>query len=98
VHARLEQSRDGGLDGLTRDRVLPALDAMRELFARRGLLYDMVDQATRLRAGLNRRRPGDTLGEIDRLLSGPSIVLPPVDTPLGRRDRKSTRLNSSHRL
>src|SRR5262245_122478 len=85
VHARLEQSRDGGLDGLTRDRVLPALSAMQELFAQRGLLYDMVDRATKLRAGLNRRRPAEALREIERVLRGPSIVLPAVETPLGRR-------------
>jgi hypothetical protein len=90
AHTRLEQSRDSGLDGLTRERVLPALDSMRELFARRGLLYDMLQQATALRAGLNPRRPGGALGEIERLLRGPSIVLPPVDTPLGRRSLLGT--------
>ena len=85
VHARLEQSRDGGLDGLTRERVLPALTAMQELFARRGLLYDMLGQATRLRAGFNRWRPAETLREIERLLNGPSILVPAIETPLGRR-------------
>jgi hypothetical protein len=90
THARLEQNRDAGLDGLTRERVLPALDAMRELFARRGLLYDMLGQASGLRAALNPKRPGEALGEIERLLRGPSIVLPPADTPLGRRSLLGT--------
>jgi len=90
VHMRLEQSRDGGLDGVTRERVLPALTAMQELFAQRGLLYDMVRQATGLRAGLNRRKPAETLGEIERLLRGPSIVVPAVETPLGRRSLLDT--------
>jgi hypothetical protein len=90
VHLRLEQSRDGGLDGVTRDRVLPALTAMRELFAQRGLLYDMLRQATRLRAGFNRRKPAETLREIERLLRGPSIVVPAVEHPLGRRSLLDT--------
>src|SRR5262245_21020125 len=85
VHARLEQRRDGGLDGLTRDRVLPALTAMQELFARRGLLYDVGGRAATLRAGLNRWRPAETRREIERLLRGPSIVVPAGETPLGRR-------------
>src|SRR5262245_23326461 len=79
VHARFEQSRDSGLDGLTRERVLPALTAMQELFAQRGLLYDMVGRAAKLRASLNRWRPAETLREIERLLRGPSIVVPAVE-------------------
>jgi len=62
--------------------VLPALDAMRELFAHRGLLYDTIGRATALRASLNRRRASEALDEIERLLRGPSIVLPPAETPL----------------
>jgi hypothetical protein len=58
---------------------------MRELFARRGVLYDTVAQAAALRAKLNPRRPNEALAEIERLLRGPSIVLPPVETPLARR-------------
>lgn len=84
VHTRLQQSRDGGLDGITRQRVLPALDAMQELFARRALLYDMLGQATRLRGGLNRWRPGETLRQIEGLLRGPSIVVPAVETRAGQ--------------
>jgi hypothetical protein len=90
ANMRLEQSGESGLDGLTRERVLPALAAMQELFARRGLLYDMLEQATRLRSGLNRRRPAETLREIERLLRGPSIAVPDVETPLGRRSLLGT--------
>jgi hypothetical protein len=85
VHTRLEQNRDGGLDGVTRDRVVPALAGMRELFAQRGLLYDLLGRATRLRAGINRWRSSETLREIENLLRGPSIVLPAAVVPLARR-------------
>jgi DNA repair exonuclease SbcCD ATPase subunit len=74
--------------------VLPALDAMRELFARRGLLYDMVEKAKALRAGLNPRRPEAALREIEALLQGPSIVMPPVATPLARRSLLGTSVSS----
>jgi len=74
-----------GLDGITRDRVVPALAAMRELFAQRTLLDGVIEKATSLRAGINRLWPGDGPKEIDRLLHGASIALPPVETPLARR-------------
>jgi len=67
---------------------------MRELFARRGLLYDMVEKAKALRAGLNPRRPEAALREIDGLLNGPSIVMPPVATPLARRSLLGTSVTS----
>jgi len=81
----LEQAADRGLDGATRARVAPALAAMRELFAQRGLLDDVLERATTIRKGLNRLWPTDALRDIERLLSGPSITLPPVETPLARR-------------
>lgn len=90
VHTRLEQSGEAGLDGLTRERVLPALNAMQELFARRGLLYDLLGRASNLRAGINPRRPAETLREIEGLLRGPSITVPAVETPLGRRSLLDT--------
>jgi hypothetical protein len=67
---------------------------MRELFARRGLLYDMVEKAKALRAGLNPRRPEAALREIEGLLQGPSIVMPPVATPLARRSLLGTSATS----
>lgn len=90
VHTRLEQSGEAGLEGLTRERVLPALTAMQELFARRGLLYDMLGRASSLRAGISRHRPEETLSEVERLLRGPSIAVPAVETPVGRRNLLDT--------
>jgi len=81
----LEQAKDTGLDGTTRARVVPALDAMRELFSQRSLLDDTLARAADLRKGLNRLFPGDALKEIERVLRGPSIALPPVATPMARR-------------
>lgn len=81
----LEQAQEGGLEGATRARVAPALAAMRELFARRGLLDEVLAKASEIRRGLNRIWPGDGLKDIEQLLRGPSITLPPVETPLARR-------------
>jgi len=81
----LLEAQGDALEGVTRDRVVPALSAMRELFGQRGLLDDVLEKATGLRTGLNRMFPGDRLREIDHLLRGPSIALPPVETPLARR-------------
>lgn len=81
----LEQAGDDGLEGATRARVVPALAAMRELFSQRSLLDEVLSRATELRKGLNRLFPGDTPKDIERLLRGPSIALPPVETPLARR-------------
>jgi hypothetical protein len=85
VYTLLEQAQGGGLDGATRAKVTPALTAMRELFAQRGLLDDVLERAAKLRAGIGRIFGGDGLKEIDHLLRGPSIALPPVETPLARR-------------
>ena len=81
----LERAAPDGLDGATRATVAPALAAMRELFAQRSLLDDALGKASEMRKGLNRMFPGDTLKEIERILRGPSIALPPVETPLARR-------------
>ena len=81
----LEQAQAGGLDGATRARVSPALAAMRELFGQRGLLDDVLERAAKLRAGIGRIFGGEGLKDIEALLRGPSIALPPVETPLARR-------------
>ena len=81
----LERAGESGLEGATQARVVPALAAMRELFAQRSLLDDVLDRAAGLRKSLNRVWPGDSLQEIERLLLGPSIALPPVETPIARR-------------
>jgi hypothetical protein len=81
----LEQAGEDGLDGETRTKVLPALLAMRELFSQRSLLDDVLARAAEIRKGTNRLFPGDALKELEKLLKGPSIALPPVETPMARR-------------
>jgi len=78
----LEGAGETGLDGVTRDRVVPALAAMRELFAQRSALDDVLGRAGSLRRATNR---GDGLNEIERLLRGPSIPLPATETALADR-------------
>ncbi len=74
------------LAGYTQHRVGPALDAMRELFDQIGKLNDVVNHALAVRKSINRFLPSErALREIDELLNGPSIQLPPVHTPLAQR-------------
>jgi hypothetical protein len=74
------------IEGVTAARVTPALAAMRELFARRGLLQEMLSRVRERRTRVSHFLPsGGVLAEIDALLHGPSIHLPPVQTPLAQR-------------
>lgn len=67
-------------------RVGPALAAMRELWSHYSLLTDLVARATELRDALSWLLPsGKTLEEVQELLRGPSIKLPPSATPLQQR-------------
>ncbi len=85
------EGRDGfpmqPLFGVTASRVLSALVAMRDLFGHIGTIGDVIDRASRKRQSLNRLwRYAETLLEIEQLLSGPSIPLPPLKTPLAQRN------------
>jgi hypothetical protein len=76
------------LEGETKQLVAPALDALGELFEHRGRLTDALDRAKELRAsmtGLIAWGNDDKEREIQALLYGPSIELPPDLTPLARR-------------
>jgi hypothetical protein len=75
-----------GLAGVTYDRVTPVVVAMRELFAQRSRLDDILEHARRLRSSISRLWPAErTLREITGLLCGPSVVLSTVQTPLAQR-------------
>lgn len=89
TYKRLE-GKDGlpaiALTGLTQKRVTPALEAMHALFQYTGLLTKVVESATERRKSVSRFRGADnTAREIEELLYGPSIVLPPDQTPLAQR-------------
>src|SRR5580658_1261586 len=76
------------LEGETKQLVAPALDALGELFEHRGRLTDALDRAKELRAsmaGLIAWGNDEKEREIQALLYGPSIELPPDLTPLARR-------------
>ncbi len=92
------EGRDGftalQLTGVTAARVLPAVGTMRELFNQLGTLSAIIEQATKLRRSLNRLwKYEETLTEIERLLTGPSITLPSLPTPLAQRSLVSASEN-----
>lgn len=64
-------------EGATRDRVVPALAGVEELFAHRRLLEDVIDRARSIRATVTPLRHGHRLVQVEQLLQGPSIALPP---------------------
>jgi hypothetical protein len=76
------------LDGVTRGRVYPALDALAELFEHRQKLTEVFEQAKAIRASISPLTFWNTdekLAEVEKLLNGPSIRMTPVHVPLARR-------------
>ncbi len=72
--------------GETATRTAPALAAFQELWAHYALLAEALDRVTALRATVSWLMPSrTTLAEIEELLRGPSIKLPPTVTPLANR-------------
>ena len=90
-------------EGKTRERVAEALATTEDLFTRRRLLEDVIDQARAVRATVTAFRHGHRLIEIDRLLRQPSIGLSdPVEPATARRlldpDEHETRLTPAQVL
>ena len=73
------------LTGMTAARVTPALEAMSELYQHFDLLLKTVDRATELRKQVRRFLGSEQINEIEQILTGPSIDLPSVQTPLVQR-------------
>lgn len=74
------------LTGITHTQVAPALEAMNELFQHFDLLQQTLDRAQAQRQQLPRFLGADAkMAEIAQLLTGPSIQLPAVLTPLAQR-------------
>jgi hypothetical protein len=72
--------------GATAARVDPALGAMATVFQHFGLLHDTVERAGQLRRNLPTLFGSEQkLREIEELLLGRSIHLPPVDVPFEQR-------------
>ncbi len=74
------------LTGLTQARVTPAIEAMNDLLQHFDLLSQTVEQATKLRSSVPWFLVSEQkVQEIEQILTGPSIQLPAVQTPLAQR-------------
>jgi hypothetical protein len=73
------------LEGVTRQKVEPALRALGDLFEHRARLTEVVLHAREIRANLSFWDKEKKLGEIRELLYGPSIVLASPPRPLAER-------------
>lgn len=73
------------LTGITATRVTPALEAMNDLFQYFDLLVQTIDKAIKLRQQSLRFLSTQKIAEIAQLLTGASIELPGVQTPLAQR-------------
>ncbi|MBD0302002.1 MAG: hypothetical protein ICV85_07405 [Tolypothrix sp. T3-bin4] len=74
------------LTGITQTQVTPALEAMNDLFQHFDLLVQTVDKAIKLRKQSPRFLSIPKLAEIIQLLTGDSIELAMVQTPLAQRE------------
>jgi len=73
------------ITGVTASTVEPALGAVVTVFQHFGLLKETIDRARSLRVNLPRFGSDPILQQIEDILSGKSIHLPPVDVPLEQR-------------
>jgi hypothetical protein len=77
------------LEGVTKERVGRALDAVDELFEDRRRLHAVFDEAKGVRAGISAIAfwdKDDKIAEVHRLLRGPSIALGHEKVALGQRN------------
>lgn len=79
------------LTGITRTRVVPALAAISDLWQYLQGLNELIKRAQELRRSMPRVWTNqNTLAELERMLTGPSIRLPAVETPLAQRSLLSS--------
>jgi ribosomal protein L17 len=77
------------LEGVTKARVYPALDALSELFEHRERLTEVLDRAKAVRdsiSALTFWNTDEKLHEVEALLHGPSIKMGTRPTPLAQRN------------
>jgi hypothetical protein len=77
------------LEGVTKARVYPALDALSELFEHRERLTEVLDRAKAVRdsiSALTFWNTDEKLREVEALLNGPSIKMGTRPTPLAQRN------------
>jgi hypothetical protein len=80
----------GRLEGLTREQLGPALDAVVELFHLRKLMGEMLDTARGLRTKVSFWNKEEVLAELEQVLCGPSIDLGERPVPLAARSLLQT--------
>jgi hypothetical protein len=73
------------LEGVTAERVYPALAAMGRLFQNFDDLQSTIDRANELRQRVSMFGSDQTLREVEQLLRGKSVKLPPVAIPIEQR-------------
>ena len=73
------------LEGETRRRVGPAIDALREVWAHRDRLGEVVAEAASARKGAWILNEDERLARVNQILNGPSIVLAGTKVPLALR-------------
>ena len=76
------------LEGITRERVHRALDAMTMLFDQREKIADVIVRAETIRASISTYTPwttGEKVAELVAILDGPSIVMTGEAIPLAER-------------
>jgi hypothetical protein len=74
------------LEGITKQRVLPALEALGQLFEQRERLTEVVARARDIRENVGFWDKEQKLKEIQQLFYGPSIKMGAAPTPLSRRN------------
>jgi hypothetical protein len=74
------------LEGVTRARVSPALDALAELFEQRGRLTEVLEQAKAVKDSAGFFDKEAKMAEAAALLTGPSIKMGATPVPLAQRN------------
>ena len=91
TYKRLRGTAGDALVGVTRDRVLPALAAMDQLWQSLALLTDTIGRAQALRKSASRLWATErSAREIEEILTGPSVLMPAAPAPLAQRELLST--------
>src|SRR5262249_22040000 len=88
IYQMLSGPKRTPLEGVTRERVEPALEALANLFEARQRLGEVFERAKELRASMSALafwENDDKLKQIQQLLDGPSIHMGTQTTPLARR-------------
>ena len=91
TYKRLRGTAGDALAGVTKEKVVPALAAMDQLWQSLALLNDTLSRAQALRKSASRLWASERAGrEIEQILLGPSVLLPAAPAPLAQRELLSS--------